>query len=181
MKHCIKYMVVLISALLLTGDVFAQRIIYNAQEAISGNKSNDILDVQVMTFATKLAVIKKDGTKEKFDYSTNKIWGYENQKREIYRLYKGEFYLVKNISGPVPVYITQSTDLLRRGVVKKDNYFFSKSLDSGIHDFSKRELMKAYKDDSCFFAKIARLKQGVFIERTIHNTEVINSLYKECH
>ena len=170
------------AALLFTGNAFAQRIIYNSREAISGSKNNNIIDVQVLTLANhKLVILKKGGIKEKFDYGTGKIWGYENKQHEIYRLYKRQFYLVKNISGPVFIYITRSPDLLKRNVVTKDNYFFSKSLDSDILVFNKRSLLMAFKNEKCLSGVISRFKGDSFTETPVRNAEKIDSLmYRDC-
>jgi hypothetical protein len=173
---------ILILCIFLYGKViFAQSILYNSTDATSGTKKDEIFDVHPENFTNKLVIIKKNHTKEKFDYEKSNIWGYENNDHQIFRLYNGLFYLVKNIDGPIFIYFTQSDKYPR----SEKDYFFSFTLDSTLIPFSKNSIIKVFNADTCFIRKINLIKPRRNIykmgETEIGNPEIINTLYKECH
>lgn len=184
MKNNLRHITALIAALLITHIVSAQRVIYDAPDMLSLTKSDSIADVRpdVLYAAThKLVIIKKDKSKEHINYGKDKIWGYEDGGHNIYRLYKGDFYLVKNMDGPVYLYFTQSG---KYGSKTKE-YLFSATLTSEVLVFNKKNLLKAFRNDSCLEKKIATLKEKSSViytgETSVGKAEIINTLYKQCH
>ena len=176
--------VLLITALLFTHNASAQRVIYDAPGALSRTISDSITDVRPDGFSMathKLVIVKKDHSKEKLNYAKGKIWGYEDGGHNIYRLYKNDFYLVKNIEGPVYLYFTQSG---KYGSKTKE-YLFSATLSSDLLIFNKKNLLKAFKDDACMAKKIGDLKEKSSViyvgETSVGKAEIINTMYKECH
>jgi len=184
MKKQLSYITVLIATSLLPHSASAQRVIYDAPTTLSRTMSDSITDVRPDVFYTathKLVIIKKDNSKEHLNYSKDKIWGYEDGGHQIYRLYKNDFYLVKNIVGPVYLYFTQSGKFGS----KTKEYLFSATLTSDIYVFNKKNLLKAFKEDSCLQKKISQLKEKSSViytgETSVGKAEIINTLYKECH
>jgi len=176
--------VLFISVLLLARSAPAQRIIYDVPATLSRTTSDSIIDVRpdvLYTATHKLVIIKRDKSKEHVNYGKDKIWGYEDGRHQIYRLYKNDFYLVKNIEGPVYLYFTQSG---KYGSKTKE-YLFSATLSADVYVFNKKNLLKAFKNDSCLQKKISMLKEKSSViytgETSVGKAEIINRLYKECH
>jgi hypothetical protein len=88
---------------------------------------------------------------EKHAFSKKKIYGYRNCQNKNYRFYNGEAYLLIDTTGFYMYYQYRSEEQVKgKGLVKKDEYFFSRSADGNLQPLTIANLKNAFSDNHPF-------------------------------
>jgi hypothetical protein len=87
-----------------------------------------------------------------YKFFDDDIWGYR-QNGNDYRLYKSDPYKI-TYAGRIIIYSIPSTP----GNGNGSTIFFSKDIQSPVHDLTRKLLLDAYHSDSVFVARVQQLK-----------------------
>lgn len=137
---------ILISCLILISCAFknyqkrSPQVFYSSKDfSIPGMPAKKIRNVSrnLYGFSNHLTIKYADGAKEKV--LKKNIWGYSDSDSIAYRYYDKYFYEIYAVE-PIIVYIQTG---------RWTNVFFSKTLDSDIYKYNKRNLKK-YLDEATY-------------------------------
>ncbi len=88
---------------------------------------------------------------EKHEFSKKEVYGYRNCQNKTYRFYNGEAYQLLDTAGFYIYYQYRSEQNIKgKGLVKKDEYFFSKNVAADLQLLTIDNLKNAYPGNHAF-------------------------------
>jgi hypothetical protein len=88
---------------------------------------------------------------EKHEFNKKKVYGYRNCQNKTYRFYNGEAYLLIDTAGFYMYYQYRVEENINgKGLIKKDEYFFSKNADGNLQLLTIDNLKNAFPDNHNF-------------------------------
>jgi hypothetical protein len=88
---------------------------------------------------------------EKHEFNKKKVYGYRNCENKNYRFYNGEAYLLIDTASFYIYYQYKSEENIKgKGLIKKDEYFFSKNANDDLHLLTIENLKNAFPNNHHF-------------------------------
>src|SRR5271154_7067171 len=82
---------------------------------------------------------------EKHEFNKKKVYGYRNCENKTYRFYNGEAYLLIDTAGFYMYYQYRPEEHIKgKGLIKKDEYFFSKNADGDLQLLTIENLKNSF-------------------------------------
>jgi len=135
----------LTGGLYLTANDFEQQKLTYVIDC--GSEGDKIKTNEFLGSATGYVISKG----EKHEFSKKEVYGYRNCKNKNYRFYNGEAYLLIDTAGFYIYYQYRSEENVKgKGLVKKDEYFFSKNAGSDLQLLTIANLKKTFPENNTF-------------------------------
>jgi hypothetical protein len=88
---------------------------------------------------------------EKHEFNKKKVYGYRNCQNKNYRFYNGEAYLLIDTASFYIYYQYRQEEHVRgKGLIKKDEYFFSKNADGDLQLLTIENLKNSFPENHNF-------------------------------
>ena len=89
--------------------------------------------------------------RSKHEFSKRKVYGYRNCQNKTYRFYNNEAYLLIDTAGFYIYYQYRPEESVKgKGLIKKDEYFFSKNANADLQLLTIDNLKNAFPENHRF-------------------------------
>jgi hypothetical protein len=129
---------------LTANDFQQQKLTYE----IDCSNANDKIKTNEFFGSTTGYVLSKG---EKHEFSKRKVYGYRNCQNKTYRFYNNEAYLLIDTAGFYIYYQYRPEESVKgKGLIKKDEYFFSKNANADLQLLTIDNLKNAFPENHRF-------------------------------